>query len=155
MKILFVCQGNICRSPMAEVICRFHLDAEGLSDQVSVCSAGTSGWHVGEPADRRTVAELEGNGYVIDHVARRIDDRISTVDFVIVFDHHQVDYLASFEYPVRRLLMLGSFDPEIGSDDIDDPFHQEQEAFRAIRIRLERAMPSLIDYVRAELARTT
>ena len=57
-RICFVCTGNICRSPMAEVVCRAQLAERGLGERVSVDSAGTGDWHVGQPADPRTVAAL-------------------------------------------------------------------------------------------------
>ena len=72
MDIVFVCSGNICRSPMAEIVLRHRLAEHGLSEAVSVRSAGTGAWHVGEPADPRARATLKAHGYSVDHTARQI-----------------------------------------------------------------------------------
>ncbi|MGZ8804053.1 MAG: arsenate reductase/protein-tyrosine-phosphatase family protein, partial [Microbacterium sp.] len=61
--VVFVCTGNICRSPMADVVFRWFADAAGLGDRVASTSAGTGDWHVGERADQRTIDALDRHGY--------------------------------------------------------------------------------------------
>ena len=94
-RIVFVCTGNICRSPMAEVIARSMLADAGLDDQVSVDSAGTGGWHVGDGADRRTVRALADHGYDgSQHRAREFDrDWFAERDLILVADHTHLDTL--------------------------------------------------------------
>ena len=70
MHVVFVCSGNICRSPIAEKVFAAELERAGLAEGVRVTSAGTGGWHVGDPADERAAAVLRAAGYPSDHRAR-------------------------------------------------------------------------------------
>ena len=72
IRLLFVCMGNICRSPTAEGVMRGLLREEGLEDVVEVDSAGTGGWHVGDPPDRRATAAARARGIVLDGAARHV-----------------------------------------------------------------------------------
>ena len=73
MHVVFVCSGNICRSPIAEKVFATELERAGLAEGVRVTSAGTGGWHVGDPADERAAAVLRAAGYPSDHRARQVD----------------------------------------------------------------------------------
>ena len=94
-RIVFVCSGNICRSPMAEVIARSMLADAGLAAEVSVDSAGTGGWHEGEGADRRTVRALADHGYDgSSHRAREFDRAwFAERDLILVADRTHLDIL--------------------------------------------------------------
>jgi len=90
-RICFVCTGNICRSPMAEAIFRTLISRGGYSDRVSVGSAATGDWHVGEPADPRTISALAAHGYdATRHRARQFDPEwFADLDLVVAFDRGQ------------------------------------------------------------------
>ena len=88
LRILMVCMGNICRSPIAEVVMRDRLDAAGLSKQVIVDSCGTGDWHEGEDADPRTRAVLVDHGYSLDHTARGFRPAwFQERDLILAMDH--------------------------------------------------------------------
>ena len=90
-RVVFVCTGNICRSPMAEIVFREFADAAGLRDRVGSTSAGTGDWHVGEQADQRTIDALARAGYDgSKHRARQFDpDDFPDIDLVVAFDRGQ------------------------------------------------------------------
>ena len=127
--ICLVCLGNICRSPMAEVVVRSELDRAGLSGQVTVDSAGTGDWHLGEPMDARARAELSRRGYDGSaHRARQIDSSwLDGYDLVIAMDCSNLRNLqrmaAGRPELTSRIRLLRSFDPAAGpAAEVPDPY---------------------------------
>jgi len=84
--LVFVCSGNICRSPMAELVFRARLEDAGLGDAVRVSSAGTGPWHAGEPADKRARATLKAHGYPTAHGASEVSDEARDADLLRAAD---------------------------------------------------------------------
>ena len=84
--VVFVCSGNICRSPIAEKVFAAELERAGLAEGVRVTSAGTGGWHVGDPADERAAAVLRAAGYPSDHRARQVDAETLGADLIVALD---------------------------------------------------------------------
>jgi protein-tyrosine phosphatase len=143
-RVCMVCLGNICRSPMAEVVLRDELDRAGLGDQVTVESAGTGDWHVGGPMDSRARAELTSRGYDgSQHLARQIQpDWLGRYDLFVVMDHKNLDNLRRMAagdpgLGEGRIQLMRAFDPaaEAGAE-VPDPFHggpaETEEAFELI-----------------------
>jgi len=93
LHITFICSGNICRSPMAEKMFAHQISERGLADAVRVTSAGTGGWHAGEPADRRASHVLRAHGYPTSHRAAQIDDDHLAADLVIALGRNHVRML--------------------------------------------------------------
>lgn len=121
--VLFVCMGNICRSPMAEAVFR-HLVAEaGLAERFTVASVGTGPWHVGEPPHRGTLAVLARNG--VDPGAKRAR-QLEAADFgrygyVVAMDQENLDTMAALGPPARLLL---DFAPHTGEREVPDPYYR-------------------------------
>ena len=92
-RVLMVCMGNICRSPMAEKMFAHQISERGLGDAVRVTSAGTGGWHAGEPADRRASHVLRAHGYPTSHRAAQIDEDHLSADLVIALGRNHVRML--------------------------------------------------------------
>jgi protein-tyrosine phosphatase len=155
-RIVFVCLGNICRSPMAEVVMRRLLADTGLDGRVEVSSAGTGDWHVGERADPRTVAALRRGGYDGgSHRARQFDpDWFDDHDLVLAMDSSNLADLRRLAPPdaADRVRLLLSFDPESEGTDVPDPYYGGDRGFDDVLAAVERACRRLLDHLRAELA---
>src|SRR4051812_28593371 len=157
-RIAFVCLGNICRSPMAEVVMRSLVVRAGLADRISVSSAGTGDWHVGERADPRTIETLAGRGYDgSQHRARQFEaDWFDRYDLVVALDRRNLADLQEMAPPDRRddVRLLRSYDPEFddgGDVDVPDPYYGGSDGFGDALDLVERACRGLLDDVVARL----
>lgn len=148
LHVTFVCTGNICRSPMAEKVFAEYLREAGLSDTVRVSSAGIDGWHEGEGADPRTVAELEAHGYDSDHEAAQVGDDHLAADLIVALDSSHAGQLLNLGAPADRIALLRSFDPDADDTSVADPYYSSDDAFTEVREQIEAAMPGLLDWVR-------
>jgi protein-tyrosine phosphatase len=151
-RICFVCTGNICRSPMAAVVFKDLVHRAGLDASIAVISAGTGDWHVGEPADERTVAALKDHGYDGSaHRARQFDpDWFSKLDLVVVFDHGQERILkawANSEHDRSKVRLLLSFDNEQSHGDVPDPYYSDSALFDQVLTTIEKASTALFKQV--------
>ena len=152
-RLCFVCSGNICRSPIAEVVMRRLADEAGLSGVVEVDSAGTGDWHVGGPADPRAVRALRDGGY--DGRAHRarvfepgwLDDR----DLVLALDRghlRELRTMARIDAQRDRVRLLRSFDPTAPEGaEVADPYYGDARDFAAVLEQVERACRGLLDAV--------
>lgn len=159
--ICVVCSGNICRSPIAEAVVRDALERAGLADQVSVCSAGTGDWHVGQGADHRASAVVRSHGLTLDeHRAVVFEaDHFDDVDLVLALDSghlHSLRALAPDEHSRAKIRLLRSFDPEAVADDdleVADPYYGDKRDFEIAFEQVSAAAPGIVRFVQAELAR--
>ncbi|MET0590101.1 MAG: low molecular weight protein-tyrosine-phosphatase [Naasia sp.] len=149
--VTFVCTGNICRSPMADVIVRELAQQRGMADLVRVTSSGTGGWHVGDGADSRAVATLDRHGYDgTPHRARRFDASLfESYDLVVAMDRSHLEALRSLapdDEASRRIIPLREFDPEDG-DEVPDPYYGDADDFEAVLRMIERSAQHLVDEI--------
>jgi len=148
-RVVFVCTGNICRSPMAEVVFRWFAESVGLGERVTSTSAGTGDWHVGERADRRTLAALERHDFDASaHRARQFSYRdFDDNDLVVALDtgHERVlREWARDEEDEAKIALLRSFDPHAhGSLDVPDPYYAAPEMFDDVLGMIESACRAL------------
>lgn len=160
-RICFVCTGNICRSPMAEVVFRDMVKRQGYENAVSVMSAGTGDWHVGERSDDRTVAALAARGYDgTSHRAKQFDpDWFDRLDLVIVFDRSQERIIKSWagsDADRGKVVMLLSFDHEqAGHLDVPDPYYSDAALFDTVLGTIERASSALFDQIKPGIRQGT
>ena len=111
-RIAFVCLGNICRSPMADVVLSELLDRAGLATKVEVSSCGTGTWHLGEPMDPRAAAQLRAEGYDASaHRAQKFDDTWLGRDLVLAMDAKNLAEISNGAGVSDRIRMFRSFDP--------------------------------------------
>ena len=154
--VLFVCMGNICRSPTAEAVFRTLVAREHLSDRIVVDSAGTHDYQLGEPPDPRAIATARRSGYLLgDRAARQVErDDFQRFAWVIAMDRHNLRSLATLRPRsyAGHLGLLLDFAPELGLRDVPDPYHGAQEDFDRALDLIERATPALLGAVRAGLA---
>ena len=150
LHIDFVCTGNICRSPMAEVIVREKLAQEGLADAVTVTSSGIGGWHVGHKADERARAELAAHGYDGEaHRAQQFGFEQEQADLIVALDTNHVSELVARGVDENKVRLIRSFDPaaEEGAG-VADPYYGGPEGFAVVREQIESAADGIIAWVR-------
>ncbi len=157
MRIVFVCLGNICRSPTAEGVMRRLIAEEGLEGQIAIDSAGTGGWHVGAPPDERATAAAALRGTVLDGAARRFDpDDFHRFDLVLAMDdENRRDLLAIAPDPESRakVRLLREFDPTArasGDLDVPDPYYGGGHGFERVLDMVEDATRGLLAELRAD-----
>jgi protein-tyrosine phosphatase len=146
-RITVVCLGNICRSPTAAVVLEDRLRRAGLSGSVTVASAGTGAWHLGEPMDSRAATLLTERGYDASrHRARRFEaDWLATSDLVLAMDaqnHADVSALG----PSSQVRMFRDFDP-VGPGDVPDPWFGGDDGFADVLAMVERTCAALVAHL--------
>jgi protein-tyrosine phosphatase len=150
MKILFVCMGNICRSPVVEAVAREHLRRAGLA--VEVASAGTEDYHVGAAADRRAIASAHAAGYDLEpHRARQVSDAdFEEFDHLLVMDHVNLRALSAACPPAhaRKLDLFLRHAGVAPPDEVPDPYYGGAEGFRTVLDLAEAGAQGLIARLR-------
>ena len=155
MRILFVCMGNICRSPTAEAVMRGLLRAEGLGQVVAIDSAGTGGWHAGDPPDARAVAAARSRDLVVEGAARQVTaEDFGRFDLVLAMDRENERELlarAPDDEARAKVRLLREFDPAAvaaGDLDVPDPYYGGPHGFDRVLDLVEAACRGLLDEVR-------
>lgn len=148
VRVVFVCTGNICRSPMADVMLRAALTEDGLAERVTVTSVGTGGWHVGGPMDSRAAAELTAHGYDPTHVAAQLSPEDHSADLIVALDRGHRAHLHDAGVEPDRVRLLRSFDPNAEGDDVADPYYGDLTDFATTHREIAAALPGLIAEVR-------
>ena len=156
-RVAFICSGNICRSPSAEVVAA-HLVAEaGLDDRVEVASGGIGDWHVGNPMDSRSAAALTARGYdpssprASQVRAHWFDD----YDLVLAMDggHHTALSELAADRGHERLRMFGELDPASPGAEVPDPYYGGAEGFEEVLDMVERTCRVLVREIEQTLSR--
>ena len=148
VSVLFVCMGNICRSPTAEGVFRHFVQEAGLVDRIRIDSAGTHAYHTNEPADRRASAAAERRGYSLANMrARRVSEEdFDEFDFIIAMDqlnHVTLVDQADAEYHDKIHLFLEfASGPE---DDVPDPYYGGAKGFERVLDLVEDASRGLLE----------
>lgn len=153
VRVLFVCLGNICRSPLAEGVFQAKVDAADLSARVEVDSAGTGAWHVGNPPDRRMQATAEARGTDIGMLRGRQLERSDLDDFdhVFVMDRsnlHDTLYLDPEGEHSTRVRLFREFDPEPGDYQVPDPYYGGDAGFDNVYDIVDRTTDAILNRLR-------
>ncbi|MDC9810641.1 low molecular weight protein-tyrosine-phosphatase [Rhizobium binxianense] len=153
ISILFVCMGNICRSPLAEGILRQLVAEAGLTGHFTVDSAGTGGWHEGEPPDRRSIATAKSHGIDISgQRARRIrPSDLSDFDLILAMDRQNLAALGKSARPGANIHLFGEIALRTG-EDIPDPYYGGPDGFELVYTRLLAGCSSLLETLGVERA---
>lgn len=156
--ILFVCMGNICRSPTGEGIFKHYVAENGTSAYFHIESAGTHAYHVGEPADARMQSAALSSGYHLDSTAQAVlAADFDRFDLIIAMDQENYTNLQRLNHAEPdKLAMLGRFLPGIESDakapSVPDPYYGGDEGFEQVINMIEAACPRLHEYCLAQRA---
>lgn len=157
IRVLFVCLGNICRSPTAEAVMRSRLQRIGLAGHIEVDSAGTGPWHVGEPPDQRAMQAAAGRGYDLTALRGR---QVSAADLT-AFDHviamdegnwQDLQAMAVTAQQRRRITQLGDFSWQYAGQAVPDPYMGGTAGFARVLDMIEVCVDDLIAQLRSQLA---
>jgi protein-tyrosine phosphatase len=157
MRILFVCMGNICRSPTAEGVMRRLIDDAGLADSIEIDSAGTGGWHAGEPPDERAALAAARRGVTLEGAARQVrESDFRRFDLLIALDRANLRELLAIapdEDAAEKVRLLREFDPASadGALDVPDPYYGGDHGFETVLDMIEAACRGLLDELRARV----
>jgi protein-tyrosine phosphatase len=152
--VLFVCLGNICRSPLAEGVFQQKVEAAGLAAEIEVDSAGTGGWHVGAPPDRRMQATAARRGTDLRRLRGRQLDRsdLDHFDHVFVMDRsnlHDALYLDPDGDHSTRVRLFREFDPEPETYEVPDPYYGGDAGFDHVYDIVDRTTDVILSRLRA------
>ena len=150
-KLLFVCLGNICRSPAAEGVFLHLIEQRQLTDQFLVDSAGTGGWHVGNPADRRMQAAARRRGIHLPSRARQIElGDLESFDYILVMDQDNLRNVSSMANELgprstAKIRLMLSHARRVDTLEVPDPYYGGDQGFEHVLDLLEDACEGLIE----------
>lgn len=152
-RVLFVCLGNICRSPLAEGVFRQLVRDAGLEDRIGIASAGTGDWHVGRPPDVRMIATARTHG--VDLSAQRAQvltpALLAAHDLVLVMDAENLRNARALTRDpdlTGRIALFRDFDPEPGDRNVPDPYYGGDEGFEEVYAIVERTARAVLTHLR-------
>ncbi|MCD1640649.1 low molecular weight phosphotyrosine protein phosphatase [Pseudomonas stutzeri] len=155
MKVLFVCMGNICRSPTAEGVFRQRIEQAGLGARVEIDSAGTGDWHVGKAPDQRTCEAARRRGYTLDALRAR---QVSIADFqrfdlILAMDHDNLARLQALrpKHAAKAEVDLLLRRYGLGCDVVPDPYYGEADGFDNVLNLIEVASDALLAEIKGRL----
>jgi len=152
-KILFVCLGNICRSPSAEAVFRGFIENNGLENEFEIDSAGTSAWHAGEKADARMRRHASTRGYKLTSLSRKFspDTDFDYFDIIVVMDNDNLRDLKSVvrgKEDEEKLFLMTDFSKEYDYDYVPDPYYGGDQGFELVIDLLEDASSGLLKHLK-------
>ena len=147
-RIALVCLGNICRSPMADVVLTARVEEAGLAGEVEVASCGTGGWHVGDPMDPRAAETLTGAGYDASrHRARQFDPTwLDEHDLVLAMDRSNLADVSPTT-GTDRVRLFRDFDPVDPGGEVPDPYYGGHAGFEEVLTMVERTAATIVAHL--------
>ncbi len=156
INVLFVCLGNICRSPIAEGTFREIVKKRTLQDRISCDSAGTAGYHIGQLPDQRTMKNAEKHGIKLTHHGRKLTATdLDTFDHIVVMDEENFRDVNDLYYktkhktpPADKLFLLRDHDPNArGISEVPDPYYESEPFFENVFQIVWRSNEALLNYL--------
>ena len=157
ISVLFVCLGNICRSPLAEGVMLHHLSVAAIDGPVRVDSAGTGAWHAGEPPDPRACAVAEMNGVRLNGSARRVvPEDFHDFDYILAMDGANLRDLEDLQASSggnARVALFRAYDPlGKGDADVPDPYYGGSSGFDRVYEMVDRTCRELVERLSADMS---
>ena len=151
ISILFVCLGNICRSPLAEGVMRHLIRERGLEGRVRIDSAGTGAWHAGEAPDPRSTEVARRNGVALEGRARQLRPRdLKEFDWVVAMDRDNLRGIQSMKESAggaAEVCLLREFDPDPGDREVPDPYYGGPDGFADVYAMVRRSLEAFLDHI--------
>lgn len=155
-RLLFVCMGNICRSPAAEGVMRALVAQEGLENHVAIRSAGTGGWHAGNLPDQRMRAAAKNRGYDLSSRARQVTaDDLRDHDLVLVMDQENLRETRAFDRESHfgsKIRLFCEFCAEHDASEVPDPYYGGEAGFEHVLDLLEDGCRGVLQHIRSARA---
>lgn len=153
IKVLFVCMGNICRSPSGEAVMNAYVKNAGLSDKIVCDSAGTIAYHAGEPADARMQTHAKKRNYHLTSISRQIrPDDFEQFDYIIAMDDENLHDMQAFIPDTAYVSKISKMTDYCGNDNpgyVPDPYYGGASGFEKVLDLLEDACQGLLHHIRA------
>lgn len=155
INVLFVCLGNICRSPLAEGTFRALVEQKKLSEKISCDSAGTHGYHIGALPDRRSRRIANDYGITLTHQARKLSsDDFANFDYIVAMDESNLEFIQTQSYRSTgfypeegRVFLYRDFDQQADSQNVPDPYYEDMAAFEQVYQIVNRCGESFLEYL--------
>ena len=150
--VLFICLGNICRSPAAQAVMQAMVDERGLTDRFFIDSAGIGGWHIGDLPDKRMRVHARPRGYELTHRARKVNSAdFEDFDLIVGMDAGNVDDLCSLAATIeqeKKVVMVGNYIRQYPNYDyVPDPYYEGSEGFELVLDLLEDSCDNLLNRI--------
>jgi len=157
-RILFVCMGNICRSPAAEGIAKVLLEKKGLDGTIEIASAGTLDYHEGELPDERMIRHASKRGYKLDSRARQFNSKkdFEYFDYIVTMDDDNFSEITSLDKNNKynnKVFEMVSFGSKLKVDEVPDPYYTGSDGFEYVLDILEDSIEGLLKKVEDDIRR--
>ncbi len=156
-RVLFVCLGNICRSPLAEAVFRRQVGERGVEQRFEIDSAGTSAYHAGSPPDARSAQVARARGVEVSGSARQLAaDDLRRFDYIVAMDAEnlaEIERLRTRAGGAARVHRLREWDPRQDGSDVPDPYYGGARGFEEVHDIVERSCAALLDHLMQEAER--
>lgn len=151
VSVLFVCLGNICRSPLAMSLFKHHVKERGLENEIFIDSCGTSSYHLGQSPDERTIKNAAKNGLNVANEARQLlREDLKKFDYIVAMDKSNLKNIKLLDHAEEfkdKVFLMRDFDPQEKGTEVPDPYFGGEEGFQNVYDILNRSTREFLNYI--------